>query len=81
MTHPGLLMDRLPVASPQQVLPVPAALARAQAQASLVSPDDPGAPCRRLLDRLRRPEPCSRGRAGAGARAPPPDFSDIYVHV
>lgn len=79
MTHSGLLMDRLPVASPQQVLPIPAALG--QAQASLVNGNEPGAPCRRLLDRLRRGGPGSRERAGTGARAPPAEFSDIYVHV
>lgn len=81
MTHPGPLMDRLPLASPQQVLPLGYAAAWLLARESLVNPDDPGARCQRLLDRLRDPEPCSRGRAGAGARAPPADFSDIIVHV
>ncbi|HVG43233.1 MAG TPA: hypothetical protein VM890_00845, partial [Longimicrobium sp.] len=79
MTRAGVLVDRLPVASPQQVLPIPAQVAYEQARESLVS-DPPPPRCQRLLDRLLDPGACRR-RAGTGARSPPSDFSDIYVHV
>jgi hypothetical protein len=81
MTFPGVLMDRMPVASAQQVLPMTPRAAYDQAWESLVRPDRPGMPCRLLLRRLRHPEACLRRRAEAGGPAPPPEYSDIYVHV
>lgn len=70
--HPRVLMDRLPLATGEQVLPLEGDRACLQAQASLCGPH-PGPRCRRLLRAL-----CPQGpRSGPERRT----FSDIYVTV
>lgn len=81
MTYTEVLVARLPVASPRQVLPVTPKEAWEQARDSLADPDPPDAACSALLRRLRNPGPDPRGRAGKGADPPPECFSDIFVHV
>lgn len=76
MTHADVLMDRLPVPSSQQVLPIPPEVACQEAWAALADPAAPGTRCERLLKRVCAPP--------AGARASgaePPSFSEIYVYV
>lgn len=79
--HDETLVSRLPVAGPQQVLPMTPEKAWAQARDSLADPDAPDAACDALLRRLRYPGPDPRGRAGNGDASPPECYSDIFVHV
>jgi hypothetical protein len=79
MRDADVLVARLPVASPQQVLPI-APQAADQARRSLVGSRTPDTRCEKLLRRLRRPNP--GGRPGNGEDPlPPPCISDIYVYV
>jgi hypothetical protein len=80
-THTEVLVSRLPVASPRQVLPMTPQAAWAKARDSLADPDAPDAACDALLRRLRNPGPDPRGRAGSGVGPPPECYSDIFVHV
>ena len=68
-----VVMDRLPVASAQQVLPMLPGEACVQARRTLCDPDHPGRRCRRLVDSL-----CDEPYPGFPGRR---TFSDIYVNV
>lgn len=81
MTYTEVLVARLPVASPRQVLPMTPEAAWRQARDSLADPDAPDAACHALLRRLRNPGPDPRGRAGSGEDPPLECYSDIFVHV
>jgi hypothetical protein len=81
MTHTEVLVARLPVASPRQVLPMTPEAAWARARDSLADPDTPDAAGDALLRRLRNPGPEPRGRAKSGDGPPPECYSDIFVHV
>jgi hypothetical protein len=73
----AVLMERMPVPSGQQVLPLSADAAYARVAESLCR-GPPGAACTRLLDLLR-----AGPAAGSGSPGDPPtrDFSDVYVYV
>jgi hypothetical protein len=73
----AVLMERMPVPSGQQVLPLGADAAYARVAESLCR-GPPGAACTRLLDLLRDGPPAGSGSPGDPSTR---DFSDVYVYV
>jgi hypothetical protein len=84
MTHEGVLVNRLPVASSRQVLPLSAADACAALDQSLCADAEPDGRCLDLIDLICPPdaaggEPGPPG--GEGRAAGTQNYSDTYVYV
>ncbi|HEX7315682.1 MAG TPA: hypothetical protein VF297_17315 [Pyrinomonadaceae bacterium] len=78
MTHDEVLVGRLPVASPKQVLPLSAEAACAALNERLCPGEEPDGRCRRLIDFVCTPGgPGPPGGDGPAAR----NYSDTYVYV